>query len=78
MLACNILEREKIRMYGHTESARQCELLKPVRDAAGRSHFHESVTLLREIHNLDRTMYLVRFEDGATTFLFPHEVAIGA
>jgi len=65
-------------MYAQTESAKQCELLKPVRDAAGRSHFHELVALAREVHNLDRTMYLVRFEDGATTFLFPHEIAITA
>ena len=54
---------------------RYCALLRPVRDGAGRNHFNESVMLLREIRNLDRIMYLVRFADGSTTFLFPHEIA---
>jgi len=31
---------------------------------------------LRQIRNLDRSMYLVQFADGATTFLFPDEVAL--
>ena len=61
-----------------TRSERQCELLIPVRDRAGRSHFNEPVTLLREMHNLDRTMYLVRFPDGSTTFLFPHEIVFNS
>jgi hypothetical protein len=53
-----------------------CRLLRPVRDREGRSHFKERALILREIENLDRTMYLVQFEDGARTFLFPHEVAV--
>jgi hypothetical protein len=66
----------KLRVSSEPESERHCELLRPVRDRSGRSHFNEAVTLLREMHNLDRTMYLVRFEDGSTTFLFPYEIAI--
>jgi hypothetical protein len=31
---------------------------------------------LREIENLNRHMFLVQFDDGATTFLFPHEVVL--
>ncbi len=65
-------------MSKEPESERHCELLRPVRDRSGHSHFNEVVTLLREMHNLDRTMYLVRFEDGSTTFLFPNEVVVDA
>jgi hypothetical protein len=31
---------------------------------------------LQEIENLDRHMYLVKFDHGATTFVFPHEMAV--
>ncbi len=55
---------------------RRCSLLRPVRDHEGRSHFGEHPLIMREICNLDRLMYLVQFEDGATTFLFPDEVLI--
>lgn len=55
---------------------RLCRLLRPVRDHEGRSRFGEQPTILRQIRNLDRSMYLVQFADGATTFLFPDEVAI--
>jgi hypothetical protein len=47
-----------------------------VRDHDGRSRFSEQPRILREINNLDRHMYLVQFDDGATTFLFPDEVVI--
>jgi hypothetical protein len=50
--------------------------LKPVRDQEGRSRFNEQPRIVREIDNLGRRMYLVQFGDGATTFLFPDEVAI--
>ncbi len=53
-----------------------CELLRPVRDHEGRTRFHETARILDELDNLGRRMLLVRFEDGATTFLFPHEVVI--
>jgi len=53
-----------------------CRLLEPVRDHEGRIRFAESVEIVKEIDNLDRHMYLVRFEDGATTFVFPHEVEL--
>ncbi|HEY6418085.1 MAG TPA: hypothetical protein VIX59_03695 [Candidatus Binataceae bacterium] len=55
---------------------RQCKLLRPVRDHEGRSRFVERPRILREVNNLDRRMYLVQFDDGATTFLFPNEVAV--
>ncbi len=53
-----------------------CRLLTPVRDHEGRSRFGERPRILRHITNLDRSMYLVQFSDGATTFLFPNEVAL--
>ncbi len=55
---------------------RFCKLQKPVRDHDGRSRFSESPRILREMNNLDRRMYLVQFDDGATTFLFPDEVVV--
>jgi hypothetical protein len=57
-------------------AGRRCHLRKPVRDQAGRTRFGQSPQILKEINNLGRQMYLVRFEDGATTFLFPDEVEI--
>jgi hypothetical protein len=53
-----------------------CKLQKPVRDHEGRSRFSEQPRILREVNNLDRRMYLVQFDDGATTFLFPDEVVV--
>jgi hypothetical protein len=53
-----------------------CRLLEPVRDHEGHIRFTEAVEIIKEIDNLDRHMYLVRFEDGSTTFVFPHEVEI--
>ncbi len=55
---------------------RQCRLLKPVRDHQGRTRFAEHPRIVRELINLGRRMYLVEFEDRATTFLFPNEIAI--
>ncbi len=55
---------------------RRCRLLKPVRDHEGRSRFNEEPRVVREIENLGRRMYLVQFNDGATTFLFPDEVVV--
>jgi hypothetical protein len=55
---------------------RRCRLLRPVRDPEGRTRFAERPTILRQIRNLDRSMYLVQFSDGATTFLFPNEVVV--
>lgn len=59
-----------------TVVGRQCRLLKPVRDHQGRTRFGESPRILCELINLGRRMYLVEFEDRATTFLFPNEIAI--
>jgi len=55
---------------------RHCRLLRPVRDHEGRTRFGEQPTILRQIRNLDRSMFLVQFPDGATTFLFPDEVTV--
>ncbi len=55
---------------------RFCKLQRPVRDHDGRSRFSERPRILREMNNLDRRMYLVQFDDGATTFLFPDEVVV--
>ena len=38
--------------------------------------FRENPEVVREFDNLGRRMLLVRFDDGATTFLFPHEVKV--
>lgn len=59
-----------------TTTARRCRLTRPVRDRQGRSRFAERPQILREIDNLDRHMYLVRFDDGATTLLFPNELSL--
>jgi hypothetical protein len=53
-----------------------CRLLRPVRDHEGRTRFEERPIVLKQIRNLDRSMYLVQFSDGPTTFLFPEEVAL--
>jgi len=55
-------------------TGKRCKLLRPVRDRQGRNHFGEEPMILREIDNFDRHMYLVKFDDGATTFLFRHEM----
>jgi len=34
----------------------------------------EIVVVLKEIDNLGRRMYLIRFYDGETTFVFPNEL----
>jgi hypothetical protein len=59
-----------------TPKRKYCRLLEPVRDHEGHIRFTEAVEIIKEIDNLDRHMYLVRFEDGSTTFVFPHEVEI--
>jgi len=38
--------------------------------------FNEKPEIVREVNNLNRRMFLVRFDDGRTTFLFPDEVNI--
>ena len=55
---------------------RQCRLRRPIRDRSGRERFQEMPVIVREVYNLDRHMYLVSFPDGATTFVFPHEVDV--
>ena len=55
---------------------RRCRLLKPVRDHEGLNRFTEQPRIMREVENLGRRMYLVQFDDGATTFLFPDEVVV--
>jgi hypothetical protein len=55
---------------------RHCRLVGPVRDSQGRGRFNEEPLIVREVDNLGRHMYLVQFEDGSTTFLFPSEVIV--
>ncbi len=55
-------------------SQKKCQLALPVRDRTGRVRFRDNPEVIREVDNLGRRMLLVRFEDGGTTFLFPHEV----
>ena len=59
-----------------TVAGTQCRLLRPIRDHEGRARFDESPQILRYVRNLDREMFLVRFDDGATTFVFPDEIAL--
>jgi hypothetical protein len=53
---------------------RHCSLAGPIRDHEGRVRFHENPLIVKEVSNLGRVMYLVRFDDGATTFVFPNEI----
>ncbi len=53
---------------------RLCRLVKPIRDKAGRVRFNEMARIVDEVENLGRRMYLVKFQDGSTTFLFPDEI----
>lgn len=53
---------------------KKVKLKRPVRAGEGKQYFTEIATILRVSFNLDREMYLVGFDDGATTFLFPNEV----
>ncbi len=53
---------------------RLCWLVKPIRDKAGRVRFNEMARIVDEVENLGRQMYLVKFQDGSTTFLFPDEI----
>jgi len=55
---------------------RMCHLRRPIRDRSGRTRFSETPTIMREMLNLDRRMYLVKFADGATTFVFPDEIEL--
>ncbi len=58
------------------EVHRRCNLVRPIRDRSGKLRFRETPEIVREMDNLGRRMLLVRFEDGSTSFLFPHEVTI--
>lgn len=62
---------EALDLYGT-----QCHLRRPIRDRSGRSRFREMPVIVREVFNLERHMYLVKFSDGATTFVFADEVDI--
>ena len=55
---------------------KSCHLRRPIRDRAGLTRFNETPIILRQVFNLDRCMYLVKFADGATTFVFPDEVDV--
>ena len=53
-----------------------CRLLSLVRDRERRTRFREKPRGVAELDNLDRRMFLVWFEDGATTFVIPSEIVI--
>jgi len=55
---------------------RHCRLVRPVRDHQGQTRFNEQPLVLREVKNLGRQMFLVQFDDGSTTFLFPDEISV--
>ena len=57
-------------------AGRQCRLLKPIPDREGKLHFNEAPIILRTLVNLERRMFLIQFEDGSTTFVFPSEVVL--
>lgn len=59
-----------------TVVGRHCRLVRPVRDTQGKSRFAEEPVILRAVDNLGRHMYLVQFDDGSTTFLFPNEIIV--
>lgn len=71
-----MLTPELHEMSARKVASRCCELLRPVRDHEGRVRFHETARIVGEVDNLGRHMLLVQFADGATTFLFPHEVVV--
>ncbi|MGH7813789.1 MAG: hypothetical protein ACREQI_07265 [Candidatus Binataceae bacterium] len=56
------------------ETEKRYKLIEPVRDSDGRLRFRDDLEIVREIHSLGRRMFLVRFNDGGETFLFPHEL----
>ena len=68
--------RRTVELQTEQVAGKRCRLLKPVRDQQGRSRFNEEPRILREVNNLGRRMYLVEFNDGSTTFLFPDEVVV--
>jgi hypothetical protein len=80
MVAAGWRRKEEETMLANTISdavvGLHCRLLRPVRDHEGRSRFAEKPRIIREVNNLERHMYLVQFDDGATTFLFPNEVVV--
>lgn len=55
---------------------KRVKLLVPVRSSNGKEYFKEHPTIIRIVENLERTMYYVRWDDEASTFLFPDEVEI--
>ncbi len=57
-------------------TGRQCRLLRPIRDHEGRTRFEEVPLIMKHMRNLEREMFLVRFSDGATVFVFPDEIAV--
>jgi hypothetical protein len=59
---------------GTVQESKRRQLEKPIRDPNGGLQFHETSESQRKVNNLGRRTLPVRFDDGATTFLFPHEV----
>lgn len=68
--------RHVMELNPDTVVGRHCRLVRPVRDIQGKSRFSEEPVILRAVNNLGRHMYLVQFDDGSTTFLFPNEIIV--
>ena len=66
----------KTTMQACSTSSKRCSLVRPIRDREGYVRFGEAPEILREIENLGRCMFLVRFCDGSTTFLFAEEIIL--
>lgn len=60
-------------MQACSTSGKHCALVRPIRDHEGCVRFGEAPEILREIENLGRHIFLVRFRDGS---LFPEEVTL--
>ena len=55
---------------------KRVKLLVPVRAGSGKEYFNEHPKILRVTESLGRPMYLVKWDDDVTTFVFTHEVEI--
>jgi hypothetical protein len=77
-VVCEPIMEGSASMKQSSVSGKHCNLRWPIRDRAGHSHFDEEPVILREIDNLERRMYLVRFNDGSETFVFTGELEVAA
>ena len=55
---------------------KRVKLLAPVRAGNGKEYFKEHPKIIRLSETLGRPMYLVKWDDDATTFVFPNELEV--